>query len=83
MSKNKNKKKKDEPVIPEKYVPENQLENLGAIVDHDKENEENLNNQIKEINSNIKKLNIDHIKNTEKLNNNLNEKQRENAYLNE
>jgi len=83
MSKNKNKKKKDEPVIPEKYVPENQLENLGAIVDHDKENEENLNNQIKEINSNIKKLNKDHNKNTEKLNNNLNEKQRENAYLNE
>ena len=83
MSKNKNKKKKDEPVIPEKYVPENQLENLGAIVDHDKENEENLNKQIKEINSNIKKLNIEHIKNTEKLNNNLNEKQRENAYLNE
>ena len=83
MSKNKNKKKKDEPVIPEKYVPENQLENLGAIIDHDKENEENLNKQIKEINSNIKKLNIEHIKNTEKLNNNLNEKQRENAYLNE
>ena len=83
MSKNKNKKKKDEPIVPEKYVPENQLENLGDIVCNDKKNEESLKSKIELINSNINKLNIDHIKNTEKLNINLNEKQRENAYLNE
>ena len=83
MSKNKNKKKKDEPVIPEKYFPENQLEDLGAIVQKRKENEEILNSELNEINAKFNQLNLDHIKNTEKINNNLNEKQRENAYLNE
>ena len=83
MSKNKNKKKKDEPVIPEKYFPENQLEDLGAIVHKRKENEEILNSELNEINAKFNQLNLDHIKNTEKINNNLNEKQRENAYLNE
>ena len=83
MSKNKNKKKKDEPIIPEKYFPENQLENLGTLVVNRKENESLLNSNIKEINKKFKTLNLDHIKNTEKLVNNLNEKQRENAYLNE
>ena len=83
MSKNKNKKKKDEPAIPEKYFPENQLEDLGAIVQKRKENEEILNLELNEINAKFKQLNLDHIKNTEKINNNLNEKQRENAYLNE
>ena len=83
MSKNKNKKKKDEPTIPEKYFPENQLENLGTLVVNRKENESLLNSNIEEINKKFKTLNLDHIKNTEKLVNNLNEKQRENAYLNE
>ena len=83
MSKNKNKKKKDEPVIQEKYYPENQLENLGHIAENRKENEEQLNTLIEDLNSKYKKLDFDHIKNTEKLNNNLNEKQKENAYLNE
>ena len=83
MSKNKNKKKKDEPIVPEKYVPENQLENLGDIVGNNKKNEETLKSKIEEIDTNMNKLNIDHIKKTEKLNINLNEKQRENAYLNE
>ena len=83
MSKNKNKKKKDEPIIPEKYFPENQLENLGTLVVNRKENESLLNSNIEEINKKFKTLNLDHIKNTEKLVNNLNEKQRENAYLNE
>ena len=83
MSKNKSKKKKDEPIIPEKYYPENQLENLGSQVICKKENTALLNSQIDEINKKIKTINLDHIKNTEKMINSLNEKQRENAYLNE
>ena len=82
MSKRKD-KKKDEPVVPEKYYPENQLENLGANVGNKRENERQLNTKLEELNSQFKKMNLDHIKNTEKLNNNLNEKKRENAYLNE
>ena len=82
MSKRKD-KKKDEPVVPEKYYPENQLENLGENVGNKRENEHLLNTKLEELNSQIKKMNLDHIKNTEKLNNNLNEKKRENAYLNE
>ena len=83
MSKNKSKKKKDEPTIPEKYYPENQLENLGSIAGFRKENGDILNSQIKEIDDKFKQMNLDHIKNTEKLNSTLNEKQKENAYLNE
>ena len=83
MSKNKSKKKKDEPIIPEKYIPENQLENLGSQVINKKENTTLLNSQIDEINKKIKTIDLDHIKNTEKIINNLNEKQKENAYLNE
>ena len=83
MSKNKNKKKKEEPVIPEKYYPENQLEDLGAIANHGKENADLLTNHIKELDDKFKKMNLDHIKNTEKMNTTLNEKQKENAYLNE
>ena len=82
MSKRKD-KKKDEPVVPEKYYPENQLENLGENVGNKRENENLLNTKLEELNSQFKKMNLDHIKNTEKLNNNLNEKKRENAYLNE
>ena len=82
MSKRKD-KKKDEPVVPEKYYPENQLENLGENVGNKRENEHLLNTKLEELNSQFKKMNLDHIKNTEKLNNNLNEKKRENAYLNE
>ena len=82
MSKRKD-KKKDEPVVPEKYYPENQLENLGANVGNKRENGRQLNTKLEELNSQFKKMNLDHIKNTEKLNNNLNEKKRENAYLNE
>ena len=37
MSKRKD-KKKDEPVVPEKYIPENLLENLTAIEGNGKEN---------------------------------------------
>ena len=83
MSKNKSKKKKDEPTIPEKYYPENQLENLGSIAGFRKENGDILNSQIKELDDKFKQMNLDHIKNTEKLNSTLNEKQKENAYLNE
>ena len=83
MSKNKSKKKKDEPIIPEKYYPENQLENLGFQNIKKKENTALLNSQIDEINKKIKTMNLDHIKNTEKIIKSLNEKQRENAYLNE
>ena len=57
MSKNKNKKKKDEPTIPEKYFPENQLENLGTLVVNRKENESLLNSNIEEINKKFKTLN--------------------------
>ena len=59
------------------------MENLGHIAENRKENEEQLNTLIEDLNSKYKKLDFDHIKNTEKLNNNLNEKQKENAYLNE
>lgn len=82
MSKRKD-KKKDEPVVPEKYIPENLLENLTAIEGNGKENQNLLNTQIKDLDEKFKQMGLDHIKNTEKLYSSLNEKQRENAFLNE
>lgn len=82
MSKRKD-KKKDEPVKPEKYIPENLLENLTAIEGKGKENQNLLNTQMKDLEEKFKQMGLDHIKNTEKLYASLNEKQRENAFLNE
>jgi chromosome segregation ATPase len=82
MSKRKD-KKKDEPVVPEKYYPENQLENLGDILLHKNDNENLLKTKLVDLDSRFDKMHHDHITNTEKLNTNLNEKRRENAYLNE
>ena len=82
MSKRKD-KKNDEPVVPEKYIPENLLENLTAIEGNGKENQNLLNAQMKDLEEKFKQMGLDHIKNTEKLYASLNEKQRENAFLNE
>ena len=81
MSKRKDKNKKDETPVPEKYYPENQIETYEDRVGKSKENGDLLNGQIAQINEKFKELNINHIKNTERLNKNLEDKQRENAYL--
>ncbi len=82
MSKRKD-KKKDEPVVQEKYYPENQLENLGDVFEHKIDNENILKTKLIDLDKRFDKMHRDHITNTEKLNTNLNEKRRENAYLNE
>ena len=81
MSKRKDKNKKDEAPIPEKYYPENQIETYEDRVGKSKENTNLLGEQMNQINKKFKELHINHIKNTEKLNKNLEDKQRENAYL--
>ena len=79
--KDKNKNKKEEPTIPEKYVPENQIETFEEKVGKNLQNEDLLSEQMTKLNEKFNELHINHIKNTEKLNKNLEDKQRENAYL--
>ena len=79
--KDKNKNKKEEPAIPEKYVPENQIETFEEKVGKNLQNEDLLSEQMTKLNEKFNELHINHIKNTEKLNKNLEDKQRENAYL--
>jgi hypothetical protein len=79
--KDKNKNKKEEPTIPEKYVPENQIETFEEKVGKNLKNEDLLTEQMTKLNEKFNELHINHIKNTEKLNKNLEDKQRENAYL--
>ena len=79
--KDKNKNKKEESTIPQKYIPENQIETFEDRVGKNKENENLLTDQMTQINNKFKELHINHIKNTEKLNKSLEDKQRENAYL--
>ena len=83
MSKRKDKNKKEEPVVPEKYIPENLLENLSCKEGCEKENQSLLNKGIKDIDSKFKQMGLDHIKNTEKIYNNNYQKEHENALLNE
>ena len=79
--KDKNKNKKEEPTVPEKYVPENQIETFEEKVGKNLQNEDLLSEQMTKLNEKFNELHINHIKNTEKLNKNLEDKQRENAYL--
>ena len=81
MSKRKDKNKKEESPIQKKYYPENQIETYEDKVSKSKQNEEILNGQMNDINKKFKELHMNHIKTTEKLNKNLEDKQRENAYL--
>ena len=87
MSKRKDKKdkkgKKEEINIIDKYFPPNRVEDLGSQDINQRENIQKLNLKMNEINSKIKQRYIEHIKGTEKLCNNLFEKQRENALLQE
>ena len=81
MSKRKDKNKKEEPSKPEKYIPENQIETFEDRVGKTKTNEDLLSNQMTQISDKFRQLHLDHIKNTEKITKNLEDKQRENAYL--
>ncbi len=81
MSKKAKNKKEETNTIPEKYYPENEIETYEDKVGKSKENQSILNVQMEQVNSKFKQLHLDHIKNTEKLNKNLEEKQRENANL--
>ena len=81
MSKRKAKDKKEESPVQEKYYPENQIETYEDKVGKGKQNEEILKEQMNNINKKFKDLHINHIKNTEKMSKNLEDKQRENAYL--
>ena len=81
MSKRKDKNKKDENTIPQKYIPENQIENLEKKVGVEIEGENLLSDQMISMNDKFKQMNIKHIKDTEKITKNLEDKQRENAYL--
>ena len=76
-------KKKEEPVVPEKYIPENLLENLTIRENKSKGNQILLNNHLKDIDEKYNQLGLNHIKTTQKIFNNINEKERENAVLNE
>ena len=76
-------KKKEEPVVPEKYIPENLLENLTIRENKTKGNQILLNNHLKDIDEKYNQLGLNHIKTTQKIFNNINEKERENAVLNE
>ena len=69
--KDKNKNKKEEPTIPEKYVPENQIETFEEKVGKNLQNEDLLSEQMTKLNEKFNELHINHIKNTEKLNKNL------------
>ena len=79
--KDKNKNKKEENTISQKYYPENQIENLEKKVGKGQEGGNILNGQMVSMNDKFNQLHINHIKNTEKLTKNLEDKQRENAYL--
>ena len=81
MSKRKAKDKKEESPVQEKYYPENQIETYEDKVGKGKQNEEILKEQMNNINKKFKDLHINHIKSTEKMSKNLEDKQRENAYL--
>ena len=81
MSKRKDKNKKEESSKNEKYYPDNLIETYEDRVEKNKTNEDLLSNQMNQISNKFKELNINHIKNTEKIAKNLEEKQRENAYL--
>ena len=81
MSKRKDKNKKDESSKTEKYYPDNLIETYEDRVEKNKTNEDLLSNQMNQITNKFKELNLNHIKNTEKIAKNLEEKQRENAYL--
>ena len=82
MSKRNAKNKKDEAnTIPEKYYPDNEIETYENKVGKTKENQTLLNIQMEQLDSRFKQLHLAHIKNTEKLNKNLEDKKRENANL--
>ena len=81
MSKRKDKSKKEETNKSEKFIPDNQIETYQERVLNNKKNGDILSVQVNQINDKFKELHINHIKNTEKITKNLEEKQRENAYL--
>ena len=70
-----NKKLSEEPTIPEKYVPENQIETFEEKVGKNLQNEDLLSEQMTKLNEKFNELHINHIKNTEKLNKNLEDEQ--------
>ena len=81
MSKRKDKSKKEETNKSEKFIPDNQIETYQERVLNNKKNGDILSVQVNQINDKFKELHINHIKSTEKITKNLEEKQRENAYL--
>ena len=81
MSKRKDKNKKEVVTKPEKFIPDNQIETYQERVSVSKKNEDILSDQMTHITDKCKELHINHIKNTEKITKNLEDKQRENAYL--
>ena len=81
MSKRKDKNKKEVVTKPEKFIPDNQIETYQERVSVSKKNEDILSDQVTHITDKCKELHINHIKNTEKITKNLEDKQRENAYL--
>ena len=81
MSKRKDKNKKEVVAKPDKFIPDNQIETYQERVSVSKKNEDILSDQVTHITDKCKELHINHIKNTEKITKNLEDKQRENAYL--
>ena len=80
MSKKKNKKEELPPV--QKYPNEFMLEEVGGKIRVGESEVDRLTNHWKSMNFDYKKNSDDYIKNTQKITDNLDEKTRENAYLN-
>ena len=80
MSKKKN-KKEEFPPLP-KYPNEFMLEEVGGKIKVGETEVDRLTNHYKSMNFDYKKKSDDYIKNTQKITDNLDEKTRENAYLN-
>ena len=80
MSKKKNKKEELPPV--QKYPNEFMLEEVGGKIKVGETEVDRLTNHYKSMNFDYKKKSDDYIKNTQKITDNLDEKTRENAYLN-
>ena len=80
MSKKKNKKEELPPV--QKYPNEFMLEEVGGKIKVGETEVDRLTNHYKSMNFDYKKNSEDYIKNTQKITDNLDEKTRENAYLN-
>ena len=81
MSKKKDKKKEELPPLP-KYPNENMIEELGQKLKVGGNEVDRLTNHWNSMNSEFKQKEQDYIKSTQKITDNLDEKNRENAYLN-